>query len=163
MRHTCVESIKKEGKRAMKRNNFYIFCGAISLAFYIFACTGTTSNTPVGGPCTYNDIPGTATIISNTTPTNSNSCFNNPVEVVYNFTPTDPNAVNNYRFSNWPDTSQIFLIYGLNPSSSCAASQNLITGSTHSAIRKEGLTGGCTPVVFEITDVNITQCYSTCN
>ncbi len=109
----------------------------------------------IGGPCSYNEFSGTAIITSvSPAPPESYSC-NNGVVVEYDFIPDDPNAPNNYSFPNWSDSSRNLKVGGgLNPSASWALSQGLTVGSLHPCKRMEIYEGTCTPVIFELLDVD---------
>lgn len=50
-------------------------------------------DTIIGGPCTYDDTPGTATIASvEDADPGDNNCANDPVEVVFDLAPNNPGA-----------------------------------------------------------------------
>lgn len=107
------------------------------------ACIGPSAPpAPVGGPCTYKDIPGTATIVSvEAAPSNEYNCAN-AVQVTFDFTPTDPAAVNSYRLPTWKDTGNHFTVGGgMNPPKNWVQAQGLTVGSKHACVRSE-ITGG---------------------
>ena len=78
--------------------NFRMGFGVILLAALVLTGCQTGKRTEpdgaiVGGPCEYEDVPGTATIVSVETadPAEAN-CANDPVAVIFDFTPDDAEA-----------------------------------------------------------------------
>jgi hypothetical protein len=103
-----------------------------------------------GGPCTYNKFPGTA-LIQEIVPDPENQTCTNAMFVYFNFSPDDPTAWEDYRFPNFSDTNQAFLISGYNPPSSWLDANGLDVGSEFACIRMEITSGTCTP--FNNNDV----------
>ncbi len=113
----------------------------------------------VGGPCEYNEIIGTAVITSivDADPGNYN-CDNDPVEVIFNFTPDNPDAGDGYRFPDTSDTNQTLTIGGgMNPPEEYMTIKGITAGSSHACIRKEITSGTCTPVIFEFSAIDLTD------
>ncbi|MDD5093552.1 MAG: serpin family protein [Dehalococcoidia bacterium] len=109
----------------------------------------------VGGPCKYTDIPGTARITSiKDADPNSANC-NDAVEVIFDFTPDSPSAIDTYSFPNWKDTNQSLTFGGgMNPSREWVEKQGLKEGSELACIRSEITEGTCTPVIFSFPTIN---------
>ena len=101
-----------------------------------------------GGPCTYQNIPGTATVVSvSDADPNDYNCTNDPVEVLFDFVPQDP--------SRDAFLDRHFMVAnGANPPRDWAMQQGLTEGSQHPCILKEIVTGTCSPYIFDFTDIN---------
>jgi hypothetical protein len=126
--------------------------------FLFFSCSSRNSD-PVGGSCTYTSVTGTATIVSlNTASTNSNNCNNNPVEVVFDFTPANPADANDATDKN----RTLTVGDGKNPPFNYVLSKGLTIGSTHPCIRQIEVSGTCSPVIFTFTDVDLSDYAASC-
>ena len=136
---------------------------AILVAGIMVACAPGKSQT-VGGPCTYNKIPGVITIIAlESAPGNENNC-KDAVKVVFRFTPTDPAAEKKYAFPNWSDEKQVFTVGGgTNPNRDWVKSKGMTVGAKFEASRNEILSGTCTPVVFEFMSIDVADFAKTCH
>jgi hypothetical protein len=110
-----------------------------------------------GGPCTYVDIPGTATIRSVTPDTSPPRTCTNTVTVIYDFAPEDPTAVDRYRIPSWPDTGRT-----LSFPDGWADKEGITPGSEHLCIRREITRGTCTPVIFEFPDFDMSDVEDYC-
>jgi len=107
----------------------------------------------VGGPCEYVDIEGVATITSISDPDAGGT-----VEVLFDFTPNDPEASNDYLFPDWSDTGRNLTVgSGQNPTAEWVEEHEIIVESTLTCIRKEIITGTCTPVIFSFPDLEPTE------
>jgi len=135
--------------------------GAVCFMFTVllFSCSSSRVSDPVGGPCTYTSTTGTATIISlNSATSTDNNCNNNPVEVVFDFTPANPTDANDATDKN----RKLTVGDGKNPPLNYVLSKGLTIGSTHSCTRQIEVSGACTPVVFTFTDVDLSDYASSC-
>ena len=128
------------------------------VAFLFISCSSRSSD-PTGGPCTYTSTTGTATIVSlNSASTNSNNCNNNPVEVVFNFTPANPADANDAT-----DKNRVLTVGdGKNPPLNYVLSKGLTIGSIHPCTRQIEVSGTCSPVVFIFTNVDLSDYSASC-
>ena len=115
----------------------------------------------VGGPCEYADTPGVATIVSvEPAPSSALNCTNNPVEVVFDFTPDDTAQAGRAATSRTLTIGE-----GLNPPRSWVQAEGLTVGSQHTCIRRDITKGACTPVIYRFPDIDtqagLTACYAT--
>jgi len=141
-------------------NNIKVSCICFLSIFLFLSCSSSSKNSgPIGGPCSYTSTTGTATIVSlNSASTNSNNCNNNPVEVIFDFTPSKPSDVNTAT-----DTNRVLTVGdGKNPSLNYVLSKGLAVGSTHPCMRQIEVSGVCTPVVFTFTDIDLTDYAASC-
>ena len=87
----------------------------------------------------------------------SNNCANDPVEVVFDFVPTDPTV--DASATGW----RLTISDGANPPAAWVADEGLTEGSEHPCTRRNIISGTCTPVLYEFTDVDydagIAACY----
>ncbi len=104
----------------------------------------------VGGPCEYENTSGVATITSvEPASTNGLNCTNDPVEVVFDFTPDDA------ADAGLAATGRTLTIgEGLNPPLSWVQAEGLTVGSQHTCIRRDITKGTCTPVLYRFPDVD---------
>lgn len=112
-------------------------------------------NTPGIGACgEYVDTPGTATIVAvGAAPANENNCTNDPVKITFDFVPDDP------ALSARAATGRAVTIGdGANPPASAVASCALTVGSSHPAVRKDELSGPCSPVIVTLSDLTGAAC-----
>ncbi len=137
-----------------------IIAGAVCFIsiFLFFSCSPGTSD-PIGGPCTYTSTTGTATIVSlNTASITSNNCNNNPVVVVFDFTPANPADANDATDKN----RTLTVGDGKNPPLDYVLNKGLTVGSTHPCTRQTEVSGTCTPVTFTFTDVDLSDYATSC-
>jgi len=115
---------------------------------------------PLGGPCEYIDTPGTATIVSvEPADPDALNCPNDPVVVMFDFQPVEPAggtlAATGIRLT---------ISEGVNPPREWVESEGLTPGSQHPCLRRDITSGACTPLLFELTDVDygtgIDLCYA---
>lgn len=127
----------------------------VASAIMFGASCKPASSPPVGGPCTYVDIPGTAKIVSVTeAPSKEYNCMS-AVKVTFDFVPNDPAAANHYRYPSWKDTGNHFTLgAGMNPPKTWALEQGLTEGSQHACVRSESTGGSCTPVTFSFPQIS---------
>ena len=100
-----------------------------------------------GGPCTYSETTGTATIVSVETAAEGDGC-NDAVVVTFDFVPDDPSAVDLY------ETGTIFLFDGIDPPFSWIESEGLTEGTVHEMVRRDIDSGTCSPSLFLLSDVD---------
>lgn len=110
----------------------------------------------VGGPCKYDQIPGVAVVVSiEEQPASEGGGCSNPVRVVFNFVPDDPDATAGYRFPERSDDGHHLTVSGgFDPPSEWVQAEGLVVGSAYPAVRKEIVRGTCTPVIFEFTELD---------
>ena len=118
----------------------------------------------VGGPCRYADFSGVCTVtsVAKPVPGEGSSCANDPVQVRFDFAPTDPGV--DYRYPSYSDTDLVLTVAGgHNPPRAWVEAEGLAEGSQHACVRKEIARGTCVPVIFEFTEVDYSaaadQCY----
>ncbi len=135
---------------------------SVLLFVSLIACTNSESensdtNKMVGGPCTYTEFTGTATITSiEDAPADDYNCTNNPKLVSYTFTPDTAEASSDYAFTNIADTDQLLKILGgKNPAQTWLENNGVQIGNTYACVRAEIQSGTCTPVIFTIKDLDL--------
>jgi hypothetical protein len=125
-----------------------------------------TEDSP-GGPCEYAGYPGTATIVSVTPDISAGRPCSSSVNIVYDFTPDDPDARDRYLFPARPDTGRIFRVgtsvLDDSPPLQWTEREGLTAGSEHPCIRLEIVKGTCNPVVFEFTGLDDSDIYDYCD
>jgi len=119
----------------------------------------------VGGPCKYNEIPGTCLITSvKKASPDQNNCPKDPVEVLFAFAPNDKKAPAQYRFPKWQDSNQHLTIGdGKNPPRKWVVDQGLFEGAAKICKRTEITQGTCTPVIFKFVDVDYSNANNLCS
>jgi len=137
---------------------------ALSVVLALAACSGDDNGLVIeGGPCDYNEIAGTATIVAvqDADPT-ANNC-KNPVEVVFDFEPAPPVTPDDYAYPSLPDTERRLTVGdGKNPSVEWVQQQGLVEGVQFGASRWEIASGACTPVLFFLQGVDYESYKDTC-
>lgn len=136
---------------------------SVLLFVSLIACTNSESeknpdtNKMVGGPCTYTEFIGTATITAiEDAPANDYNCANNPKLVRYTFTPETAEASSDYAFTNVADTDQsLKILGGKNPAQTWLENNGVQIGNTYACVRAEIQSGTCTPVIFTINDLDL--------
>lgn len=132
----------------MKNNISFIL-----LPFLIF---NLSCNGGIGKGGKYTDIAGKATIKEIKTAVNA-TCPD-AVDVLFDFTPDDPNAVKNYNYPNIADKdAQMF--NNLRPAKAWVEKKGIKVGNVYPAKRSEMIpgTGTSAPVGLEITDKSVTD------
>lgn len=110
------------------------------------SCSYTTEG--IGRCGTYTPTPGTARITAvETAPADQLNCKNDPVRVLWDFTPGDPGAGN-------AATNIQLTVGGANPPRTWVEAEGLAIGSVHPAIREDGPNSPCGPLFFTVTDVD---------
>jgi hypothetical protein len=120
-----------------------------------------------GGACSYSDTKGTAIIRSvMAAPAGENNCTADPVKVVFDFAPDNPDAgtpTNAVGFPPAPNTDRTFTIGdGENPPRACLASLGITVGATFPATRRDLTAGTCTPTIFELDNLDTQPCTAAC-
>ena len=115
---------------------------------------GSSDDDPIGQDCRYVEVPGVAVIVAvDDAPETAYNCTNDPVEVLFDFTPDDPDAPQFYQYPEVPDTDrQLTVGAGMNPAREWVEAKGLTVGSEHACRRQELVEGACTPVLFELVD-----------
>lgn len=133
------------------------------LTVSLVAACGAAPLKKVGGPCTYNKIPGIITITSiEKAPEDESNC-KDAVKVMFTFTPTDPTAQKNYAAPGWSDEGQIFTVGGgTNPNREWVERKGITAGQNYGATRNEIRSGTCTPVIFEFTSIDTSDYATSC-
>ena len=117
-----------------------------------------------GGACAYTMIPGNIEIteVREADP-DAYNCDDNPVEIIFTFTPTTLADRESYIFPEWEDSDQHITIgSGMNPSRIWAEDQGLVVGASLPAERREITMGACTPVLFEFPSVDFSTAFESC-
>ena len=113
------------------------------------------------------NTPGLATILSMVDGDPDQGCPNDPVEVQFEFAPTDPNARRNYLYPNVSDTGYIKIQTLADPSRGWLLEEGLTVGTTHPCVREERrwksptLPGG-SPVEFRFVEVDYAKGDDSC-
>ncbi len=113
----------------------------------------------VGRCGAYADTPGTARItVIEVAPADQNNCLNDPVRVLFDFTPTDP--------AQAPLAASgvaLTIGSGQNPPRSWVAASGLTVGGDLPATRSDQAVGPCTPVVWKFPTLDeaagLASCY----
>ena len=142
---------------SIRRHYLLLLLCCLSIAY--LNCKGDHDTGIVGGPCSYTDTPGTATVISinNADPGLSN-CKNNPVEVIFNFASDDPTKANDRTDNN----QHIVVGAGANPPRDYAINKGLTVGSVHQCIRQDETHGTCTPLGFTFPGIDFSDYGTAC-
>lgn len=123
-------------------------------ALLLAACAATAGSCARSGPIgrcgAYVSTPGTARITAvEPAPAGEYSCTNDPVQVLFTFTPAagaDPSLA--------ATGVALTISAGANPPRAWVAAQGLTVGSEHPAVRADQQGGPCSPVVWRLTDVD---------
>ena len=114
--------------------------------FILCSCSAQNQKQIVGGPCTSQSFPGTATVTEIIVKTNGS-------EAHFKFSPTDPNVISQYHIPS-KDDNIILTRDGLGlPTSEWLTSQSITVGAEFQAIRHEIRTGTCTPLMFTFPSI----------
>ena len=105
-----------------------------------------------GGPCQYLEIPGTAKITVIRPAGTGYNCPRNPVEVLFDFTADDPR-----RSSRQAQDRYLKIGAGMNPSMDFVENRGLKVGQTLRCVRKEIITGTCSPTGFDFPDIDFSD------
>lgn len=121
---------------------------AALVALALAACT--TEREGVGRCGVYSDTSGTARITSlGPAPEGEYQCDADPVEVLFDFQPDDPAK------AGLAATGRSLTVgSGAHPPRAWVEASGLTVGSGHPAVRSDQPTGACSPVVFELTDLD---------
>jgi hypothetical protein len=128
----------------------------LALMFVLMLASGCSEEQICGGPCTYAEYPGTATVVSVSPDTSTGKRCDSSVIVVYDFSPSTPGAPSSYRFPMWPDTGRTLEIVE-SPPLGWTVKEGLTVGSKHRCIRTEIISGTCAPLVFEFPDIDVSD------
>ena len=147
--------------KIMKVNKDFCYITLLISMIFIFAgCADSDNNDNFeGGPCEYVKISGTATITSIVDASDdAYNCDNEPVEVLFDFVPDDPDVTNDYLFPNTSDSGRYLRVgEGQNPPRNYMNDKGIIVGSSHNCVRNEILNGTCTPVFFQFPEIDFSD------
>ncbi len=122
-----------------------------------FSCSSKNMEKPSGGGCVYNKFEGYAVIksISNA-PADEYNCPDQPMKILFEFTPLNLSDRQKYKFTNISDTSRSLQINdGANPSLNWIKKNKIEVGKKYKCFRTEIASGTCTPVGFTFSDLNL--------
>lgn len=149
--------IGDEMKKALKLG--WVMAGAILIA----NCDANDIDGPIGGPCDYVKYPGSAIIVSVEQDTDQMRTCENGALIKFTFRPTDSSASSRYLYPQRSDTNQAFLVgSGCSPPLNWALSRGLVVGSEHSCVRREIISGTCSPVGFGFPDIDYSAWGDSC-
>ncbi len=129
---------------------------AVVAAATQMACSYTTEG---AGRCgAYTETPGTARITAvDPAPADQFNCTNDPVRVLFDFTPADASLA-----SRSATGVALTIGPGRNPPRAWVTASGLSVGSEHPAIRSDEAVGSCTPLVWELSDVDESAALAAC-
>jgi hypothetical protein len=135
----------------------------IAGAIIIAGCNANDIDGPPGGPCSYVEYPGSAIIVSVEEDTSQLRTCENAALIKFTFQPADSSASSRYLFPQRSDTNQAFLVgSGCTPPLNWAISQGLAVGSEHSCVRREIISGTCSPVGFGFPEIDYSAWGDSC-
>jgi hypothetical protein len=157
-------------------NSRMTLCVAVLVGCVVASATGCSeSDNPVGGPCTYATIAGTATIesvdpVDDPDELEQRSCENDPVKVRFRWDPndsSDPNlgSYNSHRDA-YTDSSGLFLLRlppNRNPPSLWVEQEGLTPGSQHDCEVTVLTSGSCSPLKIAFTRVDYAEGLAMCD
>jgi hypothetical protein len=125
------------------RQMIVILSVCVLVSVLILSCSSSNQGTigptgPVGGPCTYSSVTGTANIMSIGTVTGG-------VAASFAFTPADPNTTPKYGEGN---NGILYTGSGQLPSVELLSSNGITSGEILPVIREEIVMGACTPWLY---------------
>lgn len=131
---------------AFTKRSFILSWTLLPALLMFSSCGGHDPEWVVGGQCTSQAFPGTATVTEIITKPNG-------AEAHFKFAPTDPNAINQYHIQS-KDDNIVLTRDGLGlPTSDWLASYGITVGANFQAIRHEIRSGTCTPLTFTFPTV----------
>ena len=164
-------------------NNHILYLAVILSTVFLYSC-GSSSTPDFSAACEYKTYEGTAEITVVQKSSAQGRACDNPVDIIYNFTPDDPNDVNNYVHKDFADNNiicqgiwcgglaiyvdsivpnpntgliKITQEYYIPVSQEWADQMGLYKNSIHRAQRIEQVAGGnCPTVSFEWPDITST-------
>jgi len=144
-----------------------VFCAAGLVLLCACAASAPqkdTKNSLLGGPCQYQDVSGTALItFVGPAPAGEYNCPNQAQKVLFSFYPADADAAESYLFPGWADEGNSLSVGGgANPPASWVLSQGLEIGVHIPAIRREIVSGTCTPVLFFFPGLDMESALEKC-
>lgn len=101
----------------------------------------------MGGNCTYRDVPGTATVTAVESLAHDatiGTCYHARTHVTFTFTADDPSLL------AAPLTNQTSLGIGDGVPTSCLEPSGVKVGATFALVRREEITGTCSPVIYDV-------------
>ena len=132
---------------------------SVTLVIFLWSC----DDDPVcGGPCDYTEIPGTASIISVVGVSGDTFC-DEPVELLYNFVPDDPDQIDSRYIVNWPLDSIRYTINSKNPPRRWIETFGLLEGTEHRCTRFRIFSGTCPPIMYGFDGIDDYSVYDSCD
>lgn len=140
----------------MKKLNLS-FTLILLLSVIHIACSNIPVESPQGGACSYNKFEGTAKIISiKPAPSTGYNCPDKPMQILFEFTPSDLSDRQKYKFTNFSDKSARMTINdGANPSQLWIKNNKIEVGKKYKCFRTEITKGTCTPAGFTFPELNL--------
>jgi hypothetical protein len=120
----------------------------LAMVLILAGCPGLNSSRL--DPCSYMDVPGTATVVEvRDAAPGRYSCPNDPVEIYFDFAPADPQVQPSERISGLPLTHLPLKIgSGMNPPRAWAGEMGLVAGAQVPCVRREIVKGACPAAVY---------------
>jgi hypothetical protein len=129
-----------------------LFWTAIPALSFLGACR------PIVSGCTYADTPGTATVtLIDVPPANLYNCPSDPVQVVFDFTPTDTTLAKAYSKGR-----RVTVGSGANPNRAYILSKGFAVGKVLPCIRQDVRSGSCSPTVFTFPGIDLGDYAQSC-
>ena len=142
-----------------------VIWGTMMLPLWVLAdsAIGKGHQMTLNSQCTYNEIQGTATIVSISKADLKAYNCKDGVEVIFSFKPDAPQAAKDYLFPKSSDQRQRLTVgAGMNPPKQWTEKKGLTVGSTHRCIRKEIIQGACAPVLFVFPEIDLSDWQEAC-
>lgn len=119
-------------------------------------CLAGCDDDPVlGGPCAYQDTPGTARIVSvEPAPDDGRDYCPDAVRVTFDFIPDSGSGAVSGR--------ELHIGSGTHPPRAWVDSSGLAVGSEHPAVRSDITMGTCSPRIIKLTDVDYQAAWDAC-
>ncbi len=118
-------------------------------AVVVLAAVGLLSTGCPGFGCLYERTAGMARIAVVQSSTRAGSCPNDPVEVLFDFTPNEASNTNLVATGE-----RLTVTSGSDPARSWVEASGLPVGSVHPATRSDETNGACAPLGFSLDDVD---------
>jgi hypothetical protein len=128
---------------------------ALLVAAALLSCT---SEEEEGGPCTYVETPGTATVVTIGPPAaNAYNCAIDPVDVRFDFVPQDASLT-----ALWATNVRLYVGTGQNPNRAYILSKGFAEGNTLACVRQDIRKGACVPTLYRFPGVDFSDYINSC-
>jgi len=129
----------------------------IALSMIQYSCISKTHANREGGTCSYIKFEGYAKIKSiKPAPASDYNCPEKPMQIIFEFTPSNPGDRQKYKFTNFSDSAAHMQINdGANPSMKWIKKNKIEVGKKYKCFRTEITSGTCTSVIFEFPELNL--------